>query len=131
MPDTAPEGKGMLYEHLNKALEEAWSKTNLALSETSGRSAGFEKKIWAAAEAVEYSSLLFSMAYNLEDMDPPVDKRKGTDPIALVKDSVDSLKRAREMRSRSSEEAYTHLRTAAHYLKTAYLDHVKKTTRSR
>ncbi len=131
MPDTPPDDKGMLQEHLNKALEEAWSKTNLALNETSQGSEGFEKKIWAAAESVEYSSLLFSLTYDLEDMDPPVDNRKGDDPIALVKDSLESLKRAREMRARSSEEAYTNLRTAAHYLKTAYLDRIKRATRSR
>ncbi len=130
MPDTPPDDQGMLKEKLDKALEEAWSKTNLALSETSKRSRGFAKGIWAAAEAVEYSSLLFSLTYNLEDVDPAVDDRKGHDSVSLVKESIQSLRRVSKTREHSSVEAYQNLRTAVHYLKTAYLDQVKRKTKS-
>lgn len=116
----------MLEEKLRNALEEALHKTNLALNETSARSETFDKKIWDAADAVEYSSLLFSLTYNFEDVDPQVEDRKGDSAVALVKDSLELLKMAREMRARSSREAYSNLRTAAHYLKTAYLDRSKK-----
>jgi len=85
--------------------------------------------LWLAAEAAEYSSALFSLAYGLEDLDPEVRITKGRGLPGLVKDSMDALRRARELRPKSIAEAYTSLRTAAGYLKAAYLDQSKKTAK--
>jgi hypothetical protein len=87
--------------------------------------------IWLAAEAVEYSSLLFNLRYGLEDMDPEVKIRKGKAPLVLVKESMVLLKRAREGRHKKAKDAYVNLRTAADYLKTAHLHQVKKSAMKR
>lgn len=89
-----------------------------------------EMSIRLAAEAVEYSSALFSLTYGLEDLDPEIKVDKDKDPITLVKNSVEFLRRARELRQNSTAEAYTALRTAADYLKIAYLSQVKKSMKS-
>jgi hypothetical protein len=86
-------------------------------------------EIWLAAEALEYSSLLFNLAYGLEDLKPAVKPRKHETAIVLIKDSMALLKRVREGRQTSATDAYVNLRTAADYLKTAHLDQVKKFTK--
>ncbi len=117
-----------LEEKLSNALEEAWLKINTALEQTSKRSKQFEMGIWLAAEAVEYSSLLFSLTYGLEDMDPQPKKARIEDPIVLLKESLELLRQARETRGRSIIQAYASLRGAGHLLKTAHLNQVKKKT---
>jgi len=119
----------LLEKSLREALEEAYIKTSIAISESSNRGDDSVKKVWAASEAVEYSSLLFSLTYDLQDYDPQVERRRGVDPASLVKDSLQPLKVAIDTRSQSSRKAYESLRIAAYYLRTAYLDLSKKTTR--
>src|SRR5438034_9922843 len=85
--------------------------------------------LWLAAEAAEYSSALFSLAYGLEDLDPEVKITRGRDFLELVKDSMEALKRARELRPKSVAEAYTSLGTAAGYPKAAYFEQSKKTAK--
>ena len=126
MSESSLDDKALLEGKLSSAMDEAWSKVNKALEQTSRRSEKFEKEIWMAAEAVEYSSLLFNLTYGLEDIDPGAKDRKNEDPVNLVRDSLELLKQARETRRDSSLEAYTKIRTAAHYLKRAYLDELKK-----
>jgi hypothetical protein len=87
--------------------------------------------IWLAAEAVEYSSLLFNLRYSLEDMDPQVKIRKGQAPLLLIKESMVLLKRAREGRHKTAGDAYVDLRIAADYLKTAHLYQLKKSATKR
>jgi len=128
---TSPIEQKLLESKLEKALEDAWSKVNIALDNASKPSADFAMEIWFAAEALEYSSLLFNLKYGLEDLKPVVKPRKGVETLVLVKDSMDLLKRAREARQKSATEAYVNLRTAADYLKTAHLDQVKKFTKKR
>ncbi len=81
-----------------------------------------------AAEAVEYSSALFSLTYGLEDFDPAIKLDKGSNPLTLVNVAVRELQKARELRETSPKEAYSNLRAAADHLKLAYLQQVKKTT---
>lgn len=131
MSGKSPVEQKFLEQKLERALDDAWSKVNIALDETSKSSADFAKGIWFAAEAVEYSSLLFDLRYGLEDVEPDVKIRKGEDPIVLIKDSLDLLKRARATRERSTADAYVNLRTAADYLKAAHLDQVKKSSKKR
>ncbi len=119
-----------LEEKVINALEEAWLKTNNALEQTAKQSEKFEMGIWLAAEAVEYCSLLFSLTYGLEDMDPAPKKTRNEDSLTLVKGSLELLRRAREARERSSIQAYTSLRAAGHCLKTAHLNQVKKKAKS-
>ena len=114
---------------LEKALDEAWSKVNIALDEASKPSASSVMEIWFAAEALEYSSLIFNLTYGLEDLKPAVKPRKHEAALVLIKDSVNLLKRAREGRHKSPADAYVNLRTAADYLKNAHLDQVKKSTK--
>jgi hypothetical protein len=120
-----------LESKLEKALDDAWSKVNIALDNASKPSATLAMDLWFAAEALEYSSLLLNLTYGLEDLKPAVKPRKHEEALVLVKDSVELLKLAREGRQKSATEAYVYLRTAADYLKTAHLDQVKKLTKKR
>jgi len=120
-----------LESKLESALDDAWSKVNIALDKTSKSSADVAMGIWFAAEALEYSSLLFNLTYGLEDVKPTVKLRKGEAALVLVKDSMELLKRAREGRKRSAADAYVNLRTAADFLKSAHLEQVRKSTKKR
>ena len=121
----------LLESKLEKALDEAWSKVNIAFEKASEPSANFAMEIWFAAEALEYTSLLFNLAYGLEDLQPNVKPRRHEAALVLIKDSMVLLKRAREGRQKSETDAYVNLRTAADYLKAAHLDQVKKSTKKR
>ncbi len=129
MPEPAVSEQVMLEQKLSNALEEAWLKTNIALEQTSKHSEKFEMGIWLAAEAVEYSSLLFSLTYGLEDLDPKPRETRSENPLTLVKESLELLRQAREARERSSVQAYASLRAAGHCLKTAHLNNIKKQTK--
>ena len=120
-----------LESKLERALDDAWSKVNIALDKTSKSSPDVALGIWFAAEAVEYSSLLFNLTYGLEDLGPAVKIRKGEAALVLVKDSMELLKRAREGRRKSPTDAYVSLRTAADYLMAAHLKRLKKSTKKR
>jgi hypothetical protein len=126
LSETLSDDKEVFEDRLTKALDEAWSKVNKALEQSVEQSREWEMSIRLAAEAVEYSSALFSLTYGLEDLDPEVKIERKADPLVLLKESVEELKRAREMRQRSNTEAYSSLRAAADHLKIAYLNHVKK-----
>ena len=114
---------------LEKALDDAWSKVNIALDNASNPSATFAIEVWLAAEALEYTSFLFNLAFCLEDLKPDVKPRKHEAAIVLIKDSMDLLKRTREGLHKSVANAYVNLRTAADYLKTVHLEIVKKSTK--
>ncbi len=116
----------ILKDRLRDALDEAWTKVNAAFQDTTLEKPGFEKKIWLAAEAAEYSSLLFSMTYSLEDVDPPVDEKKNLDRVSLVKESVSLLRHVTNLRNKEPTDAYTSLRSAVHYLRRAYLGKPRK-----
>jgi hypothetical protein len=126
-----PVGQKALESKLEKALDEAWTKVNIALEKASKPSANLAMEIWFAAEALEYSSLLFNLTYGLEDQKPTVKPRKDEAASVLVKDSVELLRRAREERQKSATLAYVHLRTAADYLKAAHLAQAKKFAKKR
>jgi len=117
----------MLEDRLNKALDEAWLKVNdkLAMGDHSSDS---ERSTRMAAEAVEYSSALFSLTHGLEDFDPAIRLDKNSDPLTLVKNAVQELRKARQLSQASTRDAYTNLRAAADHLKVAYLCKVKKKT---
>ena len=131
MPDGSPVEQEFLESKLESALSDAWSKVNIALDETSKSSADLAMGIWFAAEALEYSSLLFNLTYGLEDVKPTIKPRKGEAALVLVKDSMELLKRARKGRKRSAADAYVNLRTAADFLKSAHLEQVRKSTKKR
>ena len=116
----------LLESRLEKALDDAWLKVNIAQDKASKPSTSFAMEVWLAAEALEYGSLLFNLAYGLEDLRPAVKPRKHEAAIVLIKDSMNLLKLALERRHNSAEDAYVNLRTAADYLKIAHLDQVKK-----
>lgn len=116
----------LLEEKLAKALEEASYKVGLALDPNPTSSAELEMAMRLAAEAVEYSSALFSLTFGLEDVNPEVRIDKKADPSALVRSSADLLKKVCELQRTSAVGAYANLRKAADYLKTAYLSQAKK-----
>jgi hypothetical protein len=128
---TSPVEQRSLESKLEKALDDAWSKVNIALDNASKPSANFPMEVWFAAEALEYSSLLFNLTYGLEDLNPAVKPPKHERAIGLIKDSMNLLKQTREGRHKSATDAYVNLRTAADYLKAAHLDQVKKSTKKR
>jgi hypothetical protein len=118
--DVAEEQR-MLEEKVEKALEEARVKLDAALDHLSRGGAESVKKVWWAEEAAEYSSLLYSLTYSLEDEDPPVPVRKrNAEPIPLVKESSESLQYATELRGKSPLEGYRYLRTAVYKLREAH-----------
>lgn len=120
MMDPAEEQR-VLEEKVGKALDEARAKLDTALDSLSKGGAESEKKVWWAEEAAEYSSLLYSLTYGLEDEDPPVPVRKrNAEPIPLVKESSESLRHATELRGKSSLEGYHNLRTAVYKLRQAH-----------
>ena len=129
MAEDSSEEKKSLEEKVNKAFEETWSKVNIAVDSIAGRPGESVMALWLAAEAAEYTSAVFSLAYDLEDLDPEVKIARGRELLGLVKDSMEALKKARELGPKSVAEAYTSLRTAAGYLKAAYLDQSKKTAK--
>ncbi len=115
------EEQRMLEEKVGKALEEARAKLDGALDHLPKGGTESVKKVWWAEEAAEYSSLLYSLTYGLEDEDPPVPVRKrNADPIPLIKESEESLRRATELRGKSSLEGYQYLRTAVYKLREAH-----------
>lgn len=117
----AAEEQRMFEEKVGKALEEARAKLDVALDHLSKGGTDSVKKVWWAEEAAEYSSLLYSLTYGLEDEDPPVPVRKrNAEPAFLIKDSVESLRRATELRGKSSLEGYQYLRTTVDKLRQAH-----------
>jgi len=131
LPERSPPLEEFLESKLEKALDDAWSKVNIALDKKSKSSADVAIGIWLAAEALEYSSLLFNLTYGLEDVKPTTKPRKGEAALVLIKDSMVLLKQVREGRQRSTTDAYVNLRTAADYLKTAHLEQVRKSSKKR
>jgi hypothetical protein len=129
LSERPPIEQKLLEARLEKALDDAWSKVSIALDNASKPSANFPMEIWFAAEALEYSSLLFNLTYGLEDLKPAVKPPKHETAVVLIKDSMNLLKQAREGRHKSATDAYVNLRTAADYLETAHLDQVKKFTK--
>ncbi len=111
----------MFEEKTLKALEEARAKLDLALNNLTSGGSDLAKKVWLAEEAAEYSSLIYSLTYGFEDVDPPAPLRKrNADPLVLVKESDESLRRATELRSKSPLEGYGHLRTAVYKLRQSH-----------
>jgi hypothetical protein len=118
--DVAEEQR-VLEEKVGKALEEARTKLDMALDNLSKSGTDSEKKVWFAEEASEYSSLLYSLTYGLEDEDPPVPVReRNADPTALVKEASEALRHATALRGKSSLEGYRHLRTTVYKLREAH-----------
>lgn len=126
MSQEADDEAEALEEKLNKALDEAWTKVSRASEVASNESSEVPAILHQAAEAVEFSSALFSLTYGLEDFDPEVKIKRNSEPTALVKESLELLRKSRELRKVSSREAYSNLRTAADYLKTAFLRQSKR-----
>lgn len=118
-----------LLVKLVNAFEEAWTKLQIALEQTPDEPREFELAVHFAAEAAEYTSFLFSLTYGLEDFNPLVKVDKKLEPLPLVKDSIEPLRKARELRGKSPMEAYTHLRTAAERLQVATVKQIKKRTK--
>ena len=117
----AAEEQRMFEEKVGKALAEARTKLDTALELLSKGGEDLVKKVWWAEEAAEYSSLLYSLTYGLEDEDPPVPVRKrNAEPLPLVKESSEALVRATELRGKSSLEGYRNLRTAVYKLRHAH-----------
>lgn len=121
MSQLSAEAKRRFEEKLVKALDEAWSKLGTALAQGTGDPKKDSMSIWMAAEATEYASFLFNTTYGLDDLDPIVKIKRGSDPLVLMKESHESLRIARELREKSPTEAYAELRYAADRLKAAYL----------
>lgn len=115
-----------LLVKLLKAFEEAWTKLHTALVQTPDEPREFELAVHFAAEAAEYTSFLFSLTYGLEDFDPLVKVDKKMEPLPLVKDSIEPLRKARELREKSPMEAYANLRTVAERLQVATVILIKR-----
>ena len=120
----------MLDEKLASVLSEAKTKTEIALSEATAENQGFEKKVWFAAEAAEFSSLIFSLTYHFQDFDPPAPVVKGKATLELLRDSSAILREIVESYAKEPKNSYAKLRTVVHYLWKAHRN-VRKTKLSR
>ncbi len=120
-----------LEKKLHEAIEEAWAKANIARDEALKGTETSPKKVWLAAEAAEYSCLLYSLTYGLEDVIPPLKETKGLDSKILIDESLEALKLFRDRPMAKHEEAYRILRNAARGFQTAYMDSLKKQRKSR
>ncbi len=120
-----------LEKKLHDAIEEAWAKANVARDETLKGTETSTKTVWLAAEATEYSCLLYSLTYGLEDVIPPLKGTKGLDSKTLIDESLEALKLFRDQPIAKHEEAYRILRNAAHGFQTAYMDSLKKQKKPR
>jgi len=128
---TESQEQQLLEEKLRTALEEAWAKANAALVEVVKGDEGDAKKVWLAAEAAEYSSLLYSLTHGLEDVNPPVRETKSRDAADLVREAVEALNLIRARKPTDQQEAYGMLRNAAQSLRTVHLASLKKGEGSR
>ncbi len=125
LAETLFQRRKILADKASQALEEAWIKANGLLAQSKGQPAP-EVDVRLAAEAVEYSCALFSLAFDLQDFDPPVNIVKNVDLTKRIADSVEHLRKARELKGDATKDAYTSLRIAADDLKIAYLEQTKK-----
>lgn len=117
----AAEEQRFMEQKTGKALEEARTKLDIALSNLGAGGPDLYKKVWLAEEAAEYSSLLYSLTYGLEDFLPPLPVRKRkADPVLLVKESDGLLRLATELRDKTPKEGYTNLRTAIDKLRQSH-----------
>ncbi len=121
----------ILEENLRKALDETSQKTKntLSLEEKSAREQ--ETAIWVAMESVEYSSFMFAITYDFEDVDPPTPPTKGLTLTSLMSKSAKAVEEVRLSQATEKLVDYTRLRDAVHYLRTAYLDITKRPRRTR
>ena len=111
----------MLEEKTGKALAEARTKLDIAMDELSRGGPVLVKKVWLAEEAAEYSSLLYSLTYGFEDVDPPAPVRKrNADPVALVRESDEELRLATSLRDKTPLMGYGHLRTTVYKLRQSH-----------
>lgn len=131
MSEAESQEQQLLEEKLRLALEDAWTKARDALEEAAKAPEAYGKKVWLAAEAAEFSSLLYSLTYGMEEVNPPLRETKGRDTLSLVKESVEALNRIRTGKKAEHKETYETLRNAAHSLRTAYLTSLKATGKSR
>jgi hypothetical protein len=119
----------ILESHFKGALDEAWTKTNNAMDLSSKTGKDREMAVWLAMESVEYTSFLFALAHDFEDVDPAPPVTKTKDIPSLVKASVGALELVRTSTSEEKLSDYTHLRDSVHYLRIAFLQ-VRKRPRT-
>ena len=111
----------LLEEKTGQALAEARTKLDIAIADLSNRSADLVMKVWLAEEAAEYSSVLYSLTYGLEDEDPHAPtKKRNADPVVLVTESDQLLTQATNLRGKTPREGYVYLRTAVHKLRQSH-----------
>src|SRR5436309_5579535 len=121
----------ILEENLSKALEEASQKTKNTLSLEEKTSREQKMAIWVAMESVEYSSFMFAITHDFEDVDPPTPPTKGVNLSSLMSKSANAVEQVRLSQATEKLADYTRLREAVHYLRTAYLDITKRPRRTR
>jgi hypothetical protein len=121
----------ILEENLRKALEEASQKTKIASSLEEKSSREQEMVIWMAMESVEYSSFMFAITHDFEDVDPPTPQTKAMDLPTLMSKAAKAVEQVRLSQATEKLADYTTLRDAVHYLRTAYLDITKRPRRKR
>lgn len=122
----------VLEGNLDKALADAEFKIQKAIESLSVNSQGNEKDVWAAAEACEYSSLVYSLAHNLEDQAVSPSKVESPEPLATMMEARQSLDRIRTLRKDGEKdsilEGYRTLRETADKLRISYLSLAKPKT---
>src|SRR2546425_6748123 len=126
--------KEVLEGNLDKALAEAERKTGKALESIANKTEDSEKDLWAAAEAAEFASLVYTLTHSLEDSSGNTTTRRDSEETStVVKEASQNLKTVQELRKQRDKdrllEGYKLLRRTTDALRNAYLTLSKTKTK--
>lgn len=116
----------ILSLNLDSALADAVLKTGKATEANASKAEGFAKRVWAAAEACEYASLIYALAHDLEESKTqPVSMEGDADPVTSIRRASQFLSEAQTLRRQNGKqfvmEGYERLRQGTDILRSAYL----------
>ncbi len=115
----------VLLEKLEQTLAEAELKTKKALESTTKKDPGRIKDLWAAAEASEFSSLIYALAFGMEDSKTITRAVEIGNSSEAIKEAFDALQKTKALlvkgRLEHTLDAYDSLRHATDTLRSAYL----------
>src|SRR5215831_4954252 len=99
----------ILEEALDKAMEEASTKTANALVLEGKTIKDQEKTVWYAMESVEFTSFVYNMTHDFDDVDPPTPPTKGMTVASLVKQATEAVQQVKFSKGEDRLADYTRL----------------------
>src|SRR5215831_6741543 len=123
-----------LEARLDEALKEAREKVNSAFQSATSTVKEHQKEVWAAAESLEYVSLLYIITYNLEGsaMERFTHTKEQAELGTILKEASQLIEEVQIKRSKGDRasiiEAYKIVQKAANSLRLAYLSLTKRSS---